>query len=73
MVGRVATINVVVQYLRFEHFYIRWCEHIINLIALAASPKSMAGPNIFDVGMQHAKSIDHWNRIVRFASIQPAE
>ncbi len=70
VVGWVASIDVVIQYLRFEHFHIRRCENIIDLIAFSVSPESVAGSNIFDVGMQHAKRIDHWNRIVTGEALQ---
>ncbi len=73
VVGWVASIDIVVQYLRLEHFYARRYEDIIDLIAFSVSPEAVAGSNIFGIGMQHAKRIDHWNRIVRFASILPAE
>ncbi len=69
VVGRVTSINIVIQYLCIEHFYIRRCEDIIDLIAFSVSPEAVAGSNIFGIGMQHAKRINHWNRIVRFASI----
>ena len=73
VVGGVTPIDVVIQDLCFEHFHIRRCEDIIDFIAFSGSPEAVAGSNIFDVGMQHAKRIDHWNRIVGFASICSAE
>ena len=73
VVGRVAPIDVVIQDLCFEHFHIRRCEDIIDFIAFSGAPESVGGPNIFGVGMQYAKRIDHWNRIVGFAPICSAD
>ena len=73
MVGRVTSIDIVIQDFCFEHFHDRRCEDIVDLIAFSVSPEPVGGSNIFGIGMQHAKRIDHWNRIVRFASILPTE
>lgn len=73
VVGRVTPIDVVVKDFRFENFYTRRGKNIINLIALAVSLKLMSGSDVFGIRMQHAKRIDHWNRIVGFAPICSAE
>ncbi len=73
VVGWITPINIVIQYLCIEHFYARRCEDIIDLIAFSVSPEPVAGSNIFGIGMQYAKRIDHWNRIVGFAPICSAE
>ena len=73
VVGWITPIDVVIQDCCFEYSDRRRCEDIIDLIAFSGSPEAVAGSNIFGIGMQHAKRIDHWNRIVRFASILPTE
>lgn len=69
MVGGVAPIDIVIQYLRFEYLYRRRGQHVIDLIALPAASESVGGPDVGDIWVQRAKRIDQGDRTDGRASV----
>lgn len=57
------------QNLRIEHDGTRLREYIIDLFAVASPLESIERADLYGIGMQHPKSVNHRNRIGGFCFI----
>lgn len=73
VIGRGATVDIIMQNLGFINFRSSRCEHIIDLLTRASSLKTIECADVTYIGMFHAKRIDHRNGIRMFPFSSPAE